>query len=607
MLAIIIAWIVISLVLLSFGDIFITLYNKLSKKEERYNLPETFMLGMAFVSLLLSAISFALPLNYYILLALIAICILYWCRRIERIGNMIKAIRQGIEVYSKSQLIAIALLFLFFLVFIIWCMPSYDASFYHHQNIRWNEDYAIVPGLGNLESRLGFNSNYFLLSAVFSFRFLFGEAIYGGLQSVLLLFVLFWCLRECVMSNYDIKSILLLVFFFLFFLSCRDMLSESSTDIVPHICIFYFICKFALCPETFKAKSLFVCILPVVLLTFKLSTAPCLLFSLIALYYLIKEKKSRSIISLIVFGISIIGLWLARNVIVSGYLIYPLHEIDIFSFDWKMPLDVAIADRDYIHSYAKNSFYNVFSLSDSYLSTLLQYNKRAFLLHYLTIALTVFLFAIPFIIIYYIIRKKKISHIHYLLLGVTAIYILYWLISAPDIRFVLGVFYGVIFLATIIITNQYPQKQLYSCCRKFIFPVFVLGIICSTASIPYYAIRKIISFPPDTSRHLLQNVLYMPYSAKMEAQEKNSGLDFEAYDMGNGITIYITTDSLGRSFDIIPATAPYNIKGILKYQDIRTVEPRGTSLQDGFRTRKECLDKINEEAEEKLELKYKLY
>lgn len=42
---------------------------------------------------------------------------------------------------------------------------EYDAGLYHLNTIRWLESYAIVPGLGNLHTRLASNSSYFLYMA----------------------------------------------------------------------------------------------------------------------------------------------------------------------------------------------------------------------------------------------------------------------------------------------------------------------------------------------------------------------------------------------------------------------------------------------------------
>jgi hypothetical protein len=46
-------------------------------------------------------------------------------------------------------------------------ITNYDTGLYHLQAVRWNCDYAIVPGLANLHGRLGFNNASFLYAALF--------------------------------------------------------------------------------------------------------------------------------------------------------------------------------------------------------------------------------------------------------------------------------------------------------------------------------------------------------------------------------------------------------------------------------------------------------
>ena len=47
----------------------------------------------------------------------------------------------------------------------------------------------------------------------------------------------------------------------------------------------------------------------------------------------------------IVCGIVVATPWLVRNVIISGYILYPYSRIDLFGFDWKMPAEILDYDR----------------------------------------------------------------------------------------------------------------------------------------------------------------------------------------------------------------------------------------------------------------------
>ena len=54
----------------------------------------------------------------------------------------------------------------------------YDTYLYHAQAIHWIEEYAVVPGLGNLHFRLAYNSAFMTLQALFSFAWLNGQSMH---------------------------------------------------------------------------------------------------------------------------------------------------------------------------------------------------------------------------------------------------------------------------------------------------------------------------------------------------------------------------------------------------------------------------------------------
>ena len=188
MIAIIIAWITISIVFLSSGNFIVFVYQKLFKRNENYGYTDTFLLGICFTLVLLSVTSFFLPSNQYILFFYLILCIIYWIYRKEHLYDIISKSKKYIQTLSLSQKIAFAISIVSIGAIVLWTSGAFDPAYYHYQAIRWNEDYPIIPGLANLEDRFGFNSNYMLLSAPFTFRFIFGEAIYS-LQSLLAVYI----------------------------------------------------------------------------------------------------------------------------------------------------------------------------------------------------------------------------------------------------------------------------------------------------------------------------------------------------------------------------------------------------------------------------------
>ncbi|MDR2953925.1 MAG: hypothetical protein LBV43_02460, partial [Prevotella sp.] len=196
----------------------INIYNKLCKNEEKYGILDTFLLGMCFILIPLQFSSIFLATNHYILLFLLLVMAIYWSSNFKRLKNHILNIRYRLQSIYKYEIICIFLLISSVILYTLFIGNSYDSAYYHYQNIRWNEEFSIIPGLANLEDRFGFNSNYFLLSAIFSFRFIFDIAI-TSLQSLLFILILGWTLLRLFESKYDIKYSILLLFLLLSYIT----------------------------------------------------------------------------------------------------------------------------------------------------------------------------------------------------------------------------------------------------------------------------------------------------------------------------------------------------------------------------------------------------
>lgn len=69
---------------------------------------------------------------------------------------------------------------------------------------------------------------------------------------------------------------------------------------------------------------------------------------------LIKEKKWKEISFFIIAGSLVIAPFLIRNVIISGYLVYPYASLDFFDVDWKMAKSVVDFDNREIMAYGRD-------------------------------------------------------------------------------------------------------------------------------------------------------------------------------------------------------------------------------------------------------------
>lgn len=323
MLTVLLAWIFIFFIFITFGDILLTTYNKVCNTIERYSLLNLFLLGIPSLLLVLSLSHFLFPINSTILLLLSFISLSYWIVNWREMKEIICSIKELLCIIGKVE-VFLFLLFSCSILFITsWGVLNYDSACYHYQSLRWIEEFPTVVGLGNIEERLGFNSNYFILSAPFSMRFILEEPLFA-IQGLLVVLMFGWILHEMVQSNYSFKTIFLLLLHIITIAINIMHFSDSSTDVLPNQLVFYLIAYLVLYPEKLKHDYLLLGILPVVILTFKLSLGVFVLISLLVIITLLKRKDYKAFGFIGLLSIALGALWLARNVILSGYLIFHL-------------------------------------------------------------------------------------------------------------------------------------------------------------------------------------------------------------------------------------------------------------------------------------------
>jgi len=504
----------------------------------------------------------------------------------------IKKICFSLNPFQRFAIITVILSILLCIYISDWV---FDPDYYHFQQIRWNELYPVIPGLGNLEDRFAFNSNYLLISSIFTFRFIFGEieAVYL-LQSLLLLLMLCRLFYLFFSSDYDIRYMVLILLFAVLFYVYRFMFSTSDTDILPILFIFHFLSKTVLDIGWLKEKPFLVILLPSILVTYKLSVVFFAFLSLFSIVYLFREKKSRELIFIFTCITCAISLWLVRNVIISGYLIYPMTNIDLFSFDWKMPAVVGKIQNLFIHDFAKHIFLRDMGYVQSFFLLPAKEKYIFFLIQFIPFILVLFS---PVVIIFKT-YKKEIDPRHIMLYLFTIACIIMNIILAPDLRFSYGYLLGCAFF-TIVLCIPAGKKIYVN--RNFItfIMIFCFTIIACDKFI-YYSARIGMKYEEVTD--FLTFYHHKPDKRPVTLNE---------YDMGR-FTLYLaqpddqgirTSWNLPATFDTgIPFDDFKNDLSIFKIQSYKTIEARGDKLDDGFRTKKEYLELFEMNKEKYIDL-----
>lgn len=79
---------------------------------------------------------------------------------IPNLGQQLATLWQGVR-RNPGVVLCLLLAALLLCLKALQVTRNFDSALYHFQTIRWLNEYAIVPGLGNLHGRLAFNQSYF--------------------------------------------------------------------------------------------------------------------------------------------------------------------------------------------------------------------------------------------------------------------------------------------------------------------------------------------------------------------------------------------------------------------------------------------------------------
>lgn len=429
----------------------------------------------------------------------------------------------------------------------------YDTGLYHAQSIRWIEEYGIVPGLGNLHNRLAYNSASFCLSALYSFAFLGGQSYHccAGFMAFLLAIV---CVGKCSKSR--IKNPCLSDFVRImgvyYLLNIYDEMISPASDYFMVLSAFYIIIRWLDLLEE-KEKSYIpyalLCVMGVSVVTIKLSGAMILILTLKPLCQMIKEKRGKQIALFAGMGLAVAVPFFVRNVILSGWLVYPLTFIDIFNTDYKIPKGIADYDSKEIQvwgrGYSDVTRYDI-SITEwlpGWIASLDMVNKVFLILASIGILM--------FIIycVYAVCRKRKDMADTLLVMGAMGAGFIFFITGSPLIR------YGCIFLWVFpALVWGFLYLKISPAFDRY--RIFMLGLI-------FIGVYKAGAFAIETSR--------MATAQYLIVQKDYENFETASYEIG-GYTFYYSMEGDRTGYRDFPAS-PLKADMIL----------RGDTLKEGFR------------------------
>jgi hypothetical protein len=417
------------------------------------------------------------------------------------------------------------------------------------------QHYKTVPGLANLHERFGYNSHWHVLSAVFNFSWLNGIAD-NRLNGVLYLLTVLYLLPR----KQDANFIALLKAGLLVMINMPQFGAYYIIAPAADTAIYYISCLIIVswleksaagAPPLQSDNGVFMLLAPIFLLTVKVSSIPILVLTVLMYWQLLRQKNYAQLLALCGIGIVIVAPWLVRNVILSGYLLFPMEMPDFFHTGWAVPTSVIRSTRLDITVFA---FYRISDIPRYFSESILQRFSTWFLysLRIYDKLLVLVVIASPVLVF---IRRKQLPS------GFVPLYIFlllgccFWLKQAPDPRF------GYSYLAPLAILTAifcFPALQV----RRIYIPVLCVTLLfqAGTLALRYHLHKvfvreKMITVAPSNGM-LLMPVAYAP----MEIIQHNA--PFPVNTTPNGLCW----------------TAPLPCADHLP----EGVKRRGSSLGDGF-------------------------
>lgn len=332
-----------------------------------------------------------------------------------------------------------AALFVCFALTLIWTTQDpaqYDTGLYHAQAIRWIEDYGVVPGLGNLHMRLAYNSAFMSLQALFSLGWLVGQSLHtlNGFFCLAALFYAVSTMRLWGQESCQVSDLLKCVMV-IYVVQKRYDIASSGTDILAMLLILYIFIKWSEYLESGREDGAlygYLCLVSVYGVTVKLSAASAVLLALYPLYLFVKKKNGRAILAHVAAGFLILLPFLIRNVIISGYLVYPYSGLDLFSPDWKMDPAVLAEDSLDIKMFARG-LRSAAEYDTSLFAWIPGWFLKQSMGNRIVLAAGALCIPVALYLLWRSFRQKEYGQAA--LLGTAIVNLFFWLFTAPHLRY----------------------------------------------------------------------------------------------------------------------------------------------------------------------------
>ncbi len=385
--------------------------------------------------------------------------------------------------------------------------PVHDTGSYHLPVTLWIHTFPVVPGLSNLHSRMGFNSSLFVYAASLS-EGIWANRPHHVLMGPLIVMVylpaligikrIFSLSNKFRLADFLAATFIAPAYYIYHWWNYAASLSPNGV-IFLLILIGSWLTLIGITRKKNSLKSsgyyLFsAAVIFVAAITIKLTIAPfALVIWLIIAWWSLKGNRVtsksirfKSIEWIVVWAFLLIGPWLARGVILSGYPFYPM-TIGGTNVNWCVPEIQAELDAAWTCSYSR-ACYDEPPVGFEWVVPWVKGQFRSIGKSQGLMLPILLLIAAGVIIILFLIFKGRTAFLRIempvvWMSGLAIFGLVVWFLTAPDIRFGMGLFWLLACLLTSVVLVLIKQ------CRCHLVKRITLGIII--VIVAFALIRKV--------------------------------------------------------------------------------------------------------------------
>jgi hypothetical protein len=476
-----ISWLYITVLCYTAGVAFISFAARVLKAVDRHNTHTLHftvkcLAGMFFITFLCMLLCIIVPLGLKTNILIFLICTTLFIINRGHLKNSFLSDLQSLK-NTHWLIIVLAIGFTWIIASLSFTPSShYDDGLYYSTSIKWLQQYGTVKGLANINPRIAFNSSWHILQANFGFNFL-NIGLLNDMNGLLFILVFFYSLggvNSMLKGNASVSNAIRALFImpilaFHFGAQSDIMLFNinflsSSTPDLPVSMLLWFVFVIFLSEKKIEIsknrflEDILVVIFGVWAISIKLSAIPIFILCGFLILSFIQIKQYRVLLLTITACTMFCIPWLVRNVLVSGYLIFPFSKIDLFNVEWKLPIQHA-----QWHENAVLTFILGGDLNKPFNTPFLEwfpvwFAKLVFIKQVIlaTVFLATFFLSILFMFKLakcrdYFLNKKKREIVF---VSTCILAVAFWLIKGPDFRFGYS-FLLVYALFFIVVTAQY--------------------------------------------------------------------------------------------------------------------------------------------------------